>query len=325
MAAVYGPVPSRRLGRSLGVDPIPFKTCNYSCVYCQLGRTAPRTVERRDFLAPEDILREVEEALNAARSGAIDYVTFGGQGEPLLSASLGGLIRGVKRLTSLPIALLTNGSLVSRRDVREEISAADVVMPSVDAADQETFSRINRPAAGVRIADILDGLKAFRRDYTGELWIEVMMVKGLNDSESAVRSIARETQQIRPERIFLNVPIRPPAESWVEPPDETSLRRAAEILGQTATTCEISGGDFELECGLPIVDAIIEILRRHPMAEGEVRQTVSRLAPGRTGEVIAALAHSEQVECRSRLGQIFWVYGRGRYAEGKSHDQRQLA
>jgi wyosine [tRNA(Phe)-imidazoG37] synthetase (radical SAM superfamily) len=321
MATVYGPVPSRRLGRSLGIDPIPFKTCNYSCVYCQLGRTKPFTVERRDFLAPEEILRDVEIKLEATRPEEIDHVTFCGQGEPLLCASLGSLIRGVRRLTDSPVAVLTNGSLLSRQEVREEVCAADVVMPSVDAADQETFRRIDRPAAGIDVTEILRGLEALRRDFTGKLWIEVMLVKGINESESAVQGIGRALEAVRPDRIFLNLPLRPPAESWVEPPDGASLRRAAEILGEVAT-CEFAEGKFELERGLPIVDAIVEILCRHPMSQREIERTVAHFAPGRTGEAMAALAQSERVDCRSCGGQVFWVYGKGCYAAGERHDER---
>lgn len=181
MSTVYGPVPSRRLGPSLGVDPIPFKTCNYNCVYCQLGRTTPVTNERKDFFPREAILAEVEAALKAHQPGEMNYITFVGQGEPLLCASIGWLIRQVKALTDIPVAVITNGSLLFMPDVREDLRAADVVMPSLDAADEETFRRINRPWAKLQIALIIEGMVAFREMFENQLWIEVMLVKGLND------------------------------------------------------------------------------------------------------------------------------------------------
>ena len=158
---VYGPVPSRRLGQSLGVDPIPFKTCNYNCVYCQLGRTTPLTNERRDFFPPETILAQVQDALERHQPSEVDYVTFVGQGEPTLCASLGWLIRHVKALTDIPVAVLTNGALLFQPEVREELAAADLVMPTLDAADQKTFRKINRPWPHFRIAEIIEVLRPF--------------------------------------------------------------------------------------------------------------------------------------------------------------------
>ncbi len=162
MNLVYGPVPSRRLGQSLGVDPISFKTCNYNCVYCQLDRTRPVTNERWDFFSPEAILAQVRRALEDREPAEIDYVTFVGQGEPTLCASLGWLIRQVKQLTEVPVVVITNGALLYRADVRDELIAADAVMPTLDAADQETFRRINRPWPKLRIEEIVAGMTTFR-------------------------------------------------------------------------------------------------------------------------------------------------------------------
>ena len=228
MSTVYGPVPSRRLGQSLGVDPIPFKTCNYNCVYCQLGRTAPLTNLRQDFFPPDTILSEVRTALESQEPGAIDYVTFVGQGEPLLCASLGRLIRGVKDMSDIPVALLTNGSLLFRPEVREEVRVADVVMPTVDAGDQATFRRINRPWPRLDLDEILTGMADFRDVFEGKLWVEVMLLKGLNDTEPALTAIAVALQRIRPDQVHLNVPLRPPAELWVETPDNEGLDGAGD-------------------------------------------------------------------------------------------------
>ena len=316
MSYVYGPVPSRRLGQSLGIDPIPFKTCNYNCVYCQLGRTTPLTNERQDFFPPEDILAEVRRALQTHQSDRIDYITFVGQGEPLLCASLGRLIWDVKTLTDIPVAVITNGSLLFRPEVREEVCPAQVVIPTLDAADEETFRRINRSWPELHIAEIIDGLAAFRRMFEGQLWVEVMLVKGINDTEQTLTGIVGALSCIRPDQVHINVPIRPPAEVWVEPPDDDGLIRAMAILGEVAPIVTPATGTFKLVEGMPVVDGIIEIIRRHPMRQAELVETLSRNAAGRdkVEMTLARLAASGQARRRVYRGQTFWEYAGGRFA-----------
>ena len=316
MSYVYGPVPSRRLGQSLGVDPIPFKTCNYNCVYCQLGRTTPLTNERKDFFPPKDILTEVRTALETNKSDQIDYVTFVGQGEPLLCASLGWLIRGVRALTDIPVAVITNGSLLFKPEVREAVRVAEVVMPTLDAADEEIFRRINRPWPKLHIAEIIEGMAAFRKIFDGQLWVEVMLVKGINDTEQALSGIAGALSCIRPDQVHINVPIRPPAEEWVEPPDDEGLIRAMAILGEVAPIVTPAEGAFELVENLPVVDAIIEIIRRHPMRETKLVETLTRCAeePAEVQTMLEMLAANGQARRHVYRGQAFWEYAGGRFA-----------
>ncbi len=227
MSIVYGPVPSRRLGRSLGVSPIPFKTCNYSCVYCQLGRTTHMTIQRKDFFPPEELLNEIKRAIeaeNSHRHSEIDFVTFVGEGEPTLCKSLGWLIRKTKEIADIPIAVDTNGSLLYRKDVRDDISQADVVMPSLDAGTAETFRKINRPHRGIVFEAVVEGMGKFRQEYDGEIWVEVMLVKGLNDSEEELEAIKSRLSPLEPNRTYINVPIRPPAEPWAVSPDKREHR-----------------------------------------------------------------------------------------------------
>ena len=213
MKIVYGPVPSRRLGRSLGVGPIPFKTCDYSCVYCQLGRTTHMTNQRKDFFPPEELLNEIRRVIEVESSHReIDFVTFVGEGEPTLCKSLGWLIRKTKEIADIPIAVDTNGSLLYREDVRDDLSQADVVMPSLDAGTAETFRRINRPHRGIVFEAVVEGMEKFRQEYDGEMWVEVMLVKGLNDSEEELEAIKSRLSPLEPNRTYINVPIRPPAE-----------------------------------------------------------------------------------------------------------------
>jgi wyosine [tRNA(Phe)-imidazoG37] synthetase (radical SAM superfamily) len=196
---VYGPVPSRRLGQSLGVDPIPFKTCNWNCVYCQLGRTSPMTSQRRDYFPPDEIVAEVMAAAQAHKPGEIDWITFVGSGEPTLHASLGAMIRRLKTLTVLPIAVITNGSLLHLPEVRQELLAADAVLPTVDAGTDVLYRKINRPMPELNYERFVEGIVAFRNEYRGKLWVEVMLVQGLNDSEAALQDLAAVLKRIRPD------------------------------------------------------------------------------------------------------------------------------
>jgi len=216
MKYVFGPVPSRRLGQSLGIDTIPLKTCNWNCVYCQLGRTVPLTNERLEYFPREEILAEVEQALAAHKPGEIDWVTFVGSGEPALHIGLGWLIRKVKELTSatttftpqgrLPVAVITNGAILYLPEVREELAVADAVLPTLDAGNARLYRKINRPHPDITFERLVDGLIAFRKEYQGLLWVEVMLVRGLNDSEEALREIVAALERIRPDEVHINLP-----------------------------------------------------------------------------------------------------------------------
>ncbi|MFW5714196.1 MAG: radical SAM protein, partial [Brevefilum sp.] len=203
---VFGPVPSRRLGQSLGVDPVPLKTCNWNCVYCQLGRSRPLCTERRIWFPNSEILAQVRATLEAHQPGEIDWITFVGSGETALHAGLGEMIRGVKKLTDLPVAVITNGSLLYMTEVREALSASDAVLPSLDAGNPALYQRINRPHPSLTFTGLTDGLIAFREMYAGQLWLEVMLVRGLNDTEEALREISGWLEKIRPDEVHVVQP-----------------------------------------------------------------------------------------------------------------------
>lgn len=310
MSTVYGPLPSRRLGQSLGVDPIPFKTCNFNCVYCQLGRTKPLTNTRRDFYPPAAILAEVEAALAAHGPGEIDYITFAGQGEPLLCASLGQLIRDIKRLSPIPVAVITNGSLLFEAEVRTELTAADVVLPSLNAADPETFRRINRPWPLLNVAGIIDGLVAFREIFSGQIWLEVMLIKGVNDTEPVLTTLAQAIRRIRPDQIHLNLPVRPPAETWVAPPDEAGLRRALAILDGMASVVQPTEMELLLGQHESTLQTVIEILRRHPLSEAKIVEALQHRAasPAQIEQTLAALAADRRARRLTYENEVFWEY-----------------
>lgn len=302
---VFGPVPSRRLGQSLGIDPVPSKTCNFNCVYCQLGRTSSLVNERRELFPAGEIVGEVEEALAIRPEKPIDWVTFIASGETCLHSRLGWMIREVHRLTTVPIAVITNGSLCSLAAVRRELAAADAVLPSLDAGSSGLFRRINRPHPGVSFTAYVDGLVELRRSFHGQLWLEIMLVRGLNDSEQALREIAAVVRRIEPDEVHVSLPTRPPAEAWVKPPDRRAVSYALDILGESARV--IPPAVVELGFGLDedVVDAVLRIITRHPVSQDELERSLIRWSPGRVRAVLDELETSGCLKVVQRFGSRF--------------------
>jgi wyosine [tRNA(Phe)-imidazoG37] synthetase (radical SAM superfamily) len=323
MNYVFGPVPSRRLGQSLGIDTIPLKTCNWNCVYCQLGRTMPLTNERREYVPVQDILLEAEQALKSRTNGEIDWVTFVGSGEPTLHSHLGELIRHVKSITTLPIAVITNGSLLHLPEVRQELRIADAILPTMDAGTVELYRKINRPHAAATFERLVEGLVAFRKEYRGKLWVEVMLVRGLNDTLQALQDIARVLKRIKPDAIHINLPTRPPAETWVQSTDSEGLMRAISILGNTAEVVHPAEGSFDLGGFENLVDAIVSIITRHPMRQDELERALSHWLPEQVDEALADLRHSDRVQTVERLGIRFWSASPSVFPD-EEHSQRSM-
>jgi wyosine [tRNA(Phe)-imidazoG37] synthetase (radical SAM superfamily) len=310
---VFGPVPSRRLGHSLGVDPIPFKTCNYSCVYCQLGRTTRMTNARRDFYPPEEILAQLAEAL-AVHAGDLDWVTITGEGEPTLYRSLGDLVHGIRDLTDLPLAVITNGSLLDRADVRRDLYAVDLVMPSLDAADPETFRRIDRPHGHLEIENVIRGIADFRNAFDGEMWLEIMLCRGLNDGEEQLLALRRAIDRIAPDRVWINTPVRPPAEGRVQVPDEATLARAREILGEgiepDPTPRSFIAAEFDDPGG-----HLLEVLRRHPMREDQIPRAFPSLPREEIALLVANLRETGRVREIRRGDDVYLTPAEGAYID----------
>lgn len=307
MNYVFGPVPSRRLGQSLGIDTIPLKTCNWNCVYCQLGRTMPLKNERREYVPVEDILLEAEQVLRSRVNGEIDWVTFVGSGEPTLHNRIGELIRSVKNMTSLPVAVITNGSLFYLPDVRAELSIADAILPTLDAGTPELYRKINRPHPQITFERLVDGLVAFRQEYRGKLWVEVMLVRGLNDINTALEDIAKVLLRVNPDAIHINLPTRPPAEPWVQPPDDEGMMRAISIFGNIAEVVHPAEGSFDLSGYENVVDAVLGIITRHPMRQDELERTLIRWLPGQIKEALEKLEASDKAQIVERYGARFWI------------------
>jgi wyosine [tRNA(Phe)-imidazoG37] synthetase (radical SAM superfamily) len=318
MRHFFGPVPSRRLGKSLGIDPVPLKTCNWNCVYCQLGRSRPMVNERAIYFPSEDILAEVNQALVSHKPGDIDWVTFVGSGETCLHAEIGWLIRQVKATTHLPVAVITNGSLLYLAEVRQALSPADAVLPSLDAGTPELYRRINRPHPAATFECLLDGLVHFREGYQGKLWVEVMMVRGLNDTEEALRDIAVALKRIQPDQVHILQPTRSPAENWVQPADEDALLGAMAILGSVAQVVHpAANGEFDLSGYDTLLEAVVGIITRHPMQESELIKALEHWSPGKVAATLAELKKSGKAQRVERYGDHFWSASSAYFPPGK--------
>jgi len=223
MGYLFGPVLSRRLGLSMGVDLLKYKTCNLDCIYCELGKTRCLTRYRDRFVPPQKVLQEIRER----RSEPFDHLTFAGSGEPTLSLDLGKIVAEAREIVEAPVAVITNSTLLTSPVVRREVANADVVLPSLDAASVESFRAINRPASDLKIDKIIQGLKDFRKEFSGEIWLEVMLVKGINDRDAEL--IARAAESTEPDRIQLNTVVRTPAE-LVEPLSEEEMKKMLDIF-----------------------------------------------------------------------------------------------
>ena len=268
MSYVFGPVPSRRLGRSLGVDLVPFKTCSYDCIYCQLGRTTCKTVERREWVPMDTVIEDLQAKLALKP----DWITLSGSGEPTLYSRLDELIDRIHSITKVPVAVLTNGSLLWKTEVRAQLLNADLVIPSLDAGSQTVFDAMNRPAPEITFAKMLEGLVRFRREFKNQYWLEVFFLEGINTSQSQVREMADCAKQIQPDRIQLNTATRPPAEKYAV---QVSKTRLSEIAVQFSPAAEIIADyrgvhaqtDFTVQ-----KQTILEMLRRRPCTLDDVAE-----------------------------------------------------
>ncbi len=235
MARIFGPVPSRRLGRSLGIDVIPYKTCTFDCVYCECGSTTDLTCERREFYPPGGIIAELGSRLEELKEQP-DVLTLSGAGEPTLYSGLGKLIEGIKEISSLPVAVITNSSLLHRTDVRDELALADIVLPSLDSALEDSFARVNRPHSGCPLGSILEGLGEFCSSFRGKIFLEILLIRGFNDSEKDIEALRRTVAGMDVDLIQLNTAVRPGTEKDAEPLDLIRLEKIRTVFGGK---CEI--------------------------------------------------------------------------------------
>jgi wyosine [tRNA(Phe)-imidazoG37] synthetase (radical SAM superfamily) len=233
MKYVYGPVDSRRLGLSLGLSLTPYKACNFDCVYCQLGKTIELTGERKEYIKVDDIINELRIWLqnNTQEAKNLNYITISGSGEPTLNIKIGELISKLKELTPIPVAVITNASLLDIPEVRQALLGANLIAPSLDTVSLEIFKKMNRPHANVKLDEIIEGLASLRKEFSGKIWLEVMVVRGINDDLGQIRKLKDIVDEINPDKVQINSPVRFTAECNILPADKKKLNKIKEILG----------------------------------------------------------------------------------------------
>lgn len=300
---LFGPVPSRRLGRSLGIDVTPFKTCSFDCIFCQCGGTTRHIVERDEFVPFSEVCAELERWL--AEDGQADYITFAGSGEPTLYSRLGELIDFIKNLTDIPVIVLSNGTLFHRLDVCEEAAKADIVKMSLSAWDEQSFQRINRPAPGLSFKTALAGERNFRAVFSGQLWLEVFLMEGINAAQEQVEKIAAIVAEIAPDKIHLNTAVRPPAEESARPVAKEMLEALCDLFvprAEMIASFDVASLAETNELG---VDELVGLIGRHPSTAAQLA-AISGGTKEAIQAVLAPLIEAGRLQIEVRAGEIYY-------------------
>jgi len=299
---LFGPVPSRRFGRSLGVDLTPYKTCSLDCVFCQLGRTMQKTIVRKEYVPTDLVLTELAGWLKAG--GRADYITLSGSGEPTLHSRFGDILAFVREKSSISSVVLTNGTMLHLPEVREAAALADVVKISLSAWDDDSFEWVNRPHPQLRFAQLVEGERTFRREFRGELWMEVFLVGGMNSTPRDVRKIASLAKEIQPDRIQLNTSVRPPAEEFVTPLSRGQMEElaglfqpAAEIIGEFSTTHEEPVKVKE--------DEIFSMIERRPCTAEQIAD-VFGMHINEVSKYLGKLVRTDRVRSERRRSAVYY-------------------
>lgn len=266
---LFGPVPSRRLGLSLGVDLVPFKTCSLDCVYCQLGRdTTEKTTKRKEYVPIELVLEELKKKISDGLQA--DFITLSGSGEPTLNLRLGELIDEIKKITDIPVAVLTNGTLLIDKGVRADCAKADVVLPSLDAGDEETFQKINRPHYDINLEKLVKGLCAFRKEFDGQIWLEAFLLDGFNTEPEQITKIRKLVELIGPDKIQLNTAVRLTTQSGIKRLDAAKMQTIARQFGEK---CEVIADFSPQKQGKKIqtkAEDVLSMLKRRPCSLDDI-------------------------------------------------------
>ena len=302
---IFGPVPSRRLGRSLGLDLIPSKTCTQDCLYCEVGRTDRLSIERFDPGRTETIIKQLARFLSENKTGP-DYITLAGSGEPTLNIEIGRIIDRIKALTAIPVAVLTNGTLLYREEVRRDLSRADLVVPSLDAGREETFQKLNRPHPDLSLDLLVEGLLAFRAEFKGRFWLEVLLVAGINDLPEELEALRALIARIKPDRLQVNTVFRPPSFQSAKSLTPEALEKAAHYLGLEAEPVGRFKPRGESLTGGGLENDILAMLSRRPCTMEEVAESLARPLE-RVIEVIEALKKNGLIALKEHDRKKFYV------------------
>ncbi len=293
---IYGPVPSRRLGVSLGIDPVPLKVCSFNCVYCEVAKTTLLTTERKEYVSANEILSELRDFLSLHK-GPIDYITFSGSGEPTLNSKIGYMIREIKKFTKISVAVLTNSALLHIKEVREELYPADLIKCTLDAADDKYLKRINQPAPDVNVEKILEGIRKLGEEYSGTILIEIMLVRGVNDTEENYEQISKALDNIRADKIQINTVVRPPAFGFAKPLSKEELEFAKKIIGHGAEIIKPFDRKTNAAYRADVESAIIGSIKIRP-------QTIKDLSEGLGVHRDEILKYIELLESEGKIEEI---------------------
>ena len=303
VSTVYGPVPSRRLGFSLGIDLFQGKTCSFDCVYCQLGKSGKKTSVRRDYVPAARVLEDVKKAL--AKGQRIDHITFSGSGEPTLHAGIGALIKAIKKVTKIPVAVLTNSSLLGLKEVRDSLKAADIVVPSLDAALPPAWKKVNRPLPSLNLDAIVGGLATFKKRFKGQVWLEVMLVKGLNDKPEHIQALKKAIARIKPDKVQLNTVTRPPAEKSAAPLTLAELESVRLRLGGNTEVVAGFQEKKQTAGNRRLKEVLFGLIRRRPVTLEDMASAL-----GESRDAVRAhldlLLQERRIVSTTHKGQVFY-------------------
>ena len=303
MAYIFGPVPSRRLGLSLGVDLIPSKTCTYDCLYCQVGKTTCKTVDIESYVPAGDVLDELGSAL---KKTSPETITLAGSGEPTLHSGIGEIIEFIKEKTDTQVALLTNGSLLWREEVRDRVLDADIIMPTLSTVFEDTFNRIHRPHSDLKLPDIIGGIKRLREAYKGKLLIEIILLAGFNDSDRELIGLKNVLEEISPDKIQLNTVVRPPTDSSALALDMKKLESIKDFFGDNAEIVAKAPlrqhvGEYDSQA-----DAIIEMTRRRPVSNTDIARILNIELKDLEG-LLKGLLIKGRIRKQKHAGEVYYI------------------
>ncbi len=300
---LFGPVPSRRLGRSLGVDIVPFKTCTQNCIYCQLGKDAPQSIERKEYVPIDAVLDELKRKI--ADGLKADFITISGSGEPTLNSQLGTLIDGIRQLTDIPVTVITNGTLLSEPDVRDNCAKADIVLPSLDAGDPETFERMNHPHQLIAFDQFVDGLCQFRKEYDGQIWLEVFFCDTINTDPDSVTNIRNLIDHISPDKVQINTSVRPTTHDGAIRVGPEKLQKIATALGNSVEVI----ADFSKQTdAAPLANekqAILDMLCRRPCSLENICSGLG-MHPAAALKAVQQLLDGSQIKAEQKNQHTFY-------------------
>jgi wyosine [tRNA(Phe)-imidazoG37] synthetase (radical SAM superfamily) len=303
MTYVFGPVPSRRLGLSLGVDLIPPKTCTFDCLYCQVGRTTSRTLEPKAFVPVREVVAEIKRKI---LKNVPDAITLAGSGEPTLYSEIDQVIASIKKMTKIKVALLTNGALFWKEEIRQRVLKADIIMPTLSSAFDHTFREIHRPHPGLDLATIINGLKMLRQDYKGQIFLEVIFLAGVNDTKKEVEALKNLVEQISPEKIHLNTVVRPPADSKAISLDRKKLEEINLIFGEKSEIVAEVPIKIKTRKEEHLINSLLDMVKRRPLKQIDIVNALG-LSTDETEDLIKGLLIKGYIRRQSHSGDIYFL------------------